>query len=163
MKKKLIVFVIVFFFVGVPGLAFSTSSPELKIWKVNPFTRCPICGEYFTIGKNQNFSDLNVYEAYFQDTQYNLNLFGPAGTVITLFGEKEFSTKAGFLTVIKTDEKPVHINDLENFPADDWTEIPEAGRISGSYRAYYHPSPNFGKWVSSVKWGYSKPPVPMTK
>jgi len=156
MKKQLWILAVFFYFMSVPGLAFPASSPELKIWKVDPFTRCPICGEYFTIGENQNLGNLEVYEAYFQDNQYNLNFFGPIGTTITLFGEKEFATGAGFLTVMKTDENPVHINDLEDFPANHWTDIPKAGRISGSYRVYYNPSPNFGKWVSSIKWGKSK-------
>ena len=77
--------------------------------------------------------------------------------------DSSFSTEAGFLTVIKTDENPVHINDLEGFPANHWADIPKAGKISGSYRAYYHPSPNFGKWVSSIKWGNSKLPKTTTK
>ncbi len=163
MKKQLLILAIVFYFVGIPGLAFSTPNPELKIWKVDPFARCPICGEYFTIGENQNLGDLEIYEAYFQDNPYNLNFFGPIGTTITLFGDKEFATGTGFLTIVKTDAIPVHINDLENFPADNWTDIAEAGRISGSYRAYYHPSPNFGKWVSSVKWGSPKLPETMSE
>jgi hypothetical protein len=76
---------------------------------------------------------LEVYEAYFQNNQYNLNFFGPIGTTITLFGEKEFSTEAGFLTVIKTDENPFYINHSEGFLANHWTDNPKAGRISGSY------------------------------
>lgn len=71
----------------------------------------------YKIGENQNLGNLEVYEAYFQDNQYNLNFFGPIGTTITLFGEKEFTTAAGFLPIIKTDEKPVHIKNLEGFPA----------------------------------------------
>ncbi len=163
MKKHLLILAAFFYFMGVPSLAFTSPSPELKIWKVDPFTRCPICGEYFTIGEGQNLGNLEIYEAYFQDNQYNLNFFGPIGTTITLFGEKEFATGAGFLTVIKTDDNPVHINDLENFPANHWTDISKAGRISGSYRAYYHPSQNFGKWVSSVKWGNSELPEAIAK
>jgi hypothetical protein len=163
MKKQLLILALIFYIISIPGFVFSSSSPELKIWKVNPFTRCPICGEYFTIGENHNLGSLEIYEAYFQDNQYNLNFFGPIGTTITLFGAKEFATRAGFLTVIKTDEYPVHISDLENFPLNNWTDIPRAGRISGSYRAYYHPSPNFGKWVSSVKWGNWKFPETIEK
>jgi transcription elongation factor Elf1 len=83
---------------SVPCLAFSSPSLELKIRKVTPFTRCPICGEYFTIGENQILGNLEVYEAYFQDNQYNLNFFGTIGTTKNLFGEKEFTTGAGLLT-----------------------------------------------------------------
>ena len=157
MKKLFLILILIIYALSVPSFVFALTSPELKIWKVNPFTRCPICGEYFTIGNNQNLSNLDlVYGAYLQDNQYNLYLFGSSGTSITLFGEKDFGTKSGFLTIVKTDDNPVYITDLENFPPDSWTEIGMLDQISGGYRAYYHPYPDFGKWVTSVKWGNFK-------
>ena len=65
MKKLFLILILIIYALSIPSFVFALDSPELKIWKVNPFTRCPICGEYFTIGNNQNLSNLDLEECPF--------------------------------------------------------------------------------------------------
>ena len=65
MKKLFLILILIIYALSVPSFGFALTSRELKMWKVNPFTQCPICGEYFTIANKQNLINLDlVYRAY---------------------------------------------------------------------------------------------------
>ena len=63
------------------------------------------------------------FSLYNQDGYYAVILKGSSGSTITLFGANDFSTKQGFLIIIKRDDKTISIDDLEDFNPDMWVVI----------------------------------------
>jgi hypothetical protein len=82
-----------------------------------------------------------------------VELSGPVGTTITLFGAEGYKTERGFLIVIKQDKEHITISNLENFPANEWREVPPHEGWNGAYKAYYQPYERFKENVASALWG----------
>ncbi len=126
---------------------------QLKLFKVNDFTLCSICGEFYPVFENEDVSSLESYSQFHQDNEYNLTFWGLTGSTVTVFGDFNYETDRGFLILHKLDDKPIYLYDLEKFPAKEWTEVGPEGVSKGKYLAYYHPYENFKTNLASVKWG----------
>ena len=139
-----------------PLLATASQKGELNLWKFNEFLygRCGWCGEFVTLREGKNLSSMTDFELYDQDGYYSVTLKGSSQTTITLFGANDFSTKQGFLIIIKRDDKTVSIDDLEVFSHDKWVTIEAKEGASGAYSVYYHPYSRFKNNIRSGNWGH---------
>ena len=88
-----------------------------------------------------------------QTGYYYIDLNGPAGTTVTLFGKRKHSPDRGFLIVRKKDSAPVAVADLESFPPNRWVEVAAKNSSSGAYSVWYQPYGGFKNNVGSVRWG----------
>jgi len=111
------------------------------------------CEALFYVDIGKDIADMRRdFRNYFCEGMYTLTLDGPAGTVVTLFGNFNFGEEGGYLVLKKKDDKMIWILHLEDFPASRWV-TQEATSKSGSFEVYYQPAPNFRRNVSSVRWG----------
>ena len=149
-----LVFLTVLFFLATPVMA--TQKAELWLWKFDEFLsgKCGWCGDFVTFKEGENRSSLSDFSLYYQDGYYAVSLKGPSKSTITLFGTEDFTTKQGFLIIIKQDHKTVSIDDLEAFIPETWVEVEAQEGVSGAYSAYYHPYPSFKNYIRSGKWGH---------
>tara|TARA_B100001013_G_scaffold316713_1_gene224225 strand:+ start:63 stop:599 length:537 start_codon:yes stop_codon:yes gene_type:complete len=149
-----LVFLTVLFFLATPVMA--TQKAELWLWKFNEFLsgKCGWCGDFVTFKEGENRSSLSDFSLYDQDGYYAVSLKGPSKSTITLFGTEDFTTKQGFLIIIKQDNKTVSIDDLEAFIPETWVKVEAQEGVSGAYSAYYHPYPSFKNYIRSGKWGH---------
>ena len=69
-----------------------------------------------------------------------------------LFGEFKYDERNGYLTIQKTDERKVWLLDLGDFPQNTWSTVPP-NNDSGGFKVFFKGEPDFGREVSSVKWG----------
>ena len=149
-----LVFLTVLFFLATPVMA--TQKAELWLWKFDEFLsgKCGWCGDFVTFKEGENRSSLSDFSLYYQDGYYAVSLKGPSKSTITLFGTEDFTTKQGFLIIIKQDNKTVSIDDLEAFIPETWVKVEAQEGVSGAYSAYYHPYPSFKNYIRSGKWGH---------
>ena len=149
-----LVFLTVLFFLATPVMA--TQKAELWLWKFDEFLsgKCGWCGDFVTFKEGENRSSLSDFSLYGQDGYYAVSLKGPSKSTITLFGTEDFTTKQGFLIIIKQDNKTVSIDDLEAFIPETWVKVEAQEGVSGAYSAYYHPYPSFKNYIRSGKWGH---------
>jgi len=133
---------------------------ELLLWKRDPFFygACGHCADFVSFDKDENRGDFSSFPYYYQTGYYTINLSGPKGTAVTLFGDKNFSADHGYLTLIKLDAGPIEIENLEGFEANSWITRKAGENDSGAYRAFYHPYPQFKTRIASVKWGEIESP-----
>lgn len=136
-----------------PSSSWASDPAQLKLFKVNNYTLCSICGEFYPVFENQDVDSLESYSQFFQDNEYNLTFWGSTGSTVTVFGDFDHKTERGFLILHKLDDNPVYLYDLEKFPAKEWTEVGPEGVSKGKFLAYYQPYENFKTNLASVKWG----------
>ncbi|MFQ5673635.1 MAG: hypothetical protein ACE5G9_11110 [Nitrospinales bacterium] len=141
-------------FLLVSGPALGSPKAEINLWKRDPFLYgpCGHCADFINLRENENCNDFSQFNLYQQSGDYQLDLFGPKGTTITLFGMRDFDITGGFIVITKKDDSPVEIADLEGFSPETWVDVKKKGR-KGAYTAYYQSHRNFKSNVASVGWG----------
>jgi len=132
---------------------FAAHVQELYLYKRDPnlLGTCGRCANEFALEGHQNRTDISDYSSYLQTGYYHMAMYGPPATV-TLFGKENYKTDGGFLVVIKMDERPIVIPELDIFPPYQWTEIEPPGQQTGTFRVYYAPHEFFKNNVTSIKW-----------
>ncbi len=135
--------------------ATASNPAELLLWKKDPFFfgACGHCAEFFPIYENDSPADITEFSLYTQTGYFYIDLNGPAGTTVTLFGKQKHSPDRGFLIIIKRDDAPIAVADLESVPPNRWVEVAAENSSSGAYSAWYQPYGGFKQNVNSVRWG----------
>jgi len=110
------------------------------------------CTEMYDVRKDENVPDMRQFRNYNCQARYAVILRGEPGYTVTVFGDFNFGKTSGFLIVIKNDDKPVWIEDIEYLPAGKWVDVPGKDQY-GSFRAFYQAAPRFSQSVASIQWG----------
>ncbi len=133
----------------------SNPMEQLLLWKQDPnfYGACGHCAKFIDIRENDNAADFTEYSLYTQTGYYYIDLNGPAGTTVTLFGKRKHSPDRGFLIVRKKDDAPIAVADLESFPPNRWVEVAAENSSSGAFSVWYQPYGGFKNSVESVRWG----------
>lgn len=143
------------FTVFLTGLTQSTG-PELVLDKlrldIHYSQGDSACDELMHIRSENNVPDMRHFDCYARTGKYTMVLSGPVGTTVTLFGNPQYGKERGYLVITKTDDRPIWILNLENFPDKQWFAN-NAERQSGAYDAFYQEAPIFKRNVTSIKWG----------
>lgn len=144
---------ILLFALMLPSIVFASAKANLDLWKRGLFYygSCGHCAELLSFTENKDRADFSEYGLGLHLDYYTINLKGPKGTAVTLFGLDNFRTERGYLVVVKEDDKDIEITDLEDFPSNTWTTVDS--ETGGKYSAYYHPHQNFKALIASIKWG----------
>ncbi len=144
---------ILLFVLMIPATTFASDKANLDLWRRSLFYygSCGHCAELLSFSENKDRADFSEYGFDQHSDYYTINLKGPKGTAVTLFGLNDFRTERGYLVIVKEDDKAIEITDLENFPADTWTTVDS--ETGGKYSVYYLAHQNFKALISSVKWG----------
>ncbi len=141
----------------VVSVSATASNPmeQLLLWKKDPYYygACGHCANFIDIRENDNAADFTEYSLFTQTGYYYIDLNGPAGTTVTLFGQRKHSPDRGFLIVRKKDDAPIAVADLESFPPNRWVEVAAENSSSGAYSVWYQPYGGFKNSVESVRWG----------
>ncbi len=147
----LIVLIVLFF----SGNALAAPRGELLLWKKDPFLYglCGHCSDLFSLPAGKNVKDLDYANFKSQSGVFTLDIKGPAGTTVTLFGAPGFAQDRGYLTLVKKDNAPIAIDDLEAFAPGVWVDIPATADDAGGYAVWYQPHADFTSNVTSVWWG----------
>ena len=148
--KKLIILLFILMF---PTAAIASSKASLDLWKRDPFLYgpCGHCAELLTFPGNKERADFSEYGFHEQSGYYTINLTGPKGTAVTLFGLQDYRTDSGYLVIIKEDDEDIEITDLESFPSEVWTTT--KNETGGNYSVFYLSHQNFKSLIASVQWG----------
>jgi hypothetical protein len=143
--------------------AIASAPAELHLWKKDPYFygSCGHCAEFFNIYENDNPVSLTRFNLYNQSGYYYIDLNGPAGTIVTLYGKQKHSPDRGFLIIRKKDDIPIAVADLESFPPNQWVEVAAKNSSSGAYSVWYQPYGGFKNNVESVRWGKWWPELPL--
>jgi len=138
---------------SVPAEAAPGANRELVLYKVDPYLygACGWCTDLFSLKENDNRKDFYSYNRYNQTGYYEIQLKGPAGTTVTLFGDRDHSLKRGYLILVKKDARPIEVGDLGNLPPRQWVEL--GTPQTGVYSVWYHPASSFKERIASVRWG----------
>lgn len=144
---------ILLFILIIPLAASASSKANLDLWRRGLFYygACGHCAELLSFTENKDRADFSEYGLGLHSDYYTINLRGPKGTAVTLFGLNNFRTDRGYLVIVKEDDKDIEITDLEDFPPRIWTTMDS--ETGGRYSAYYHPHQNFKALIESIKWG----------
>ena len=150
-KFGLIVLIIFFF----SGNSIASPKGELLLWKKDPFLTgsCGHCSDLFSLAEGKNVKDLDYTNFKSQWGVFTLDLKGPAGTTVTLFGAPGHAKDRGYLTLVKKDDAPIAIDDLAAFAPATWVDIKASAEGAGGYAAWYQPHASFTSSVTSVLWG----------
>ena len=137
-----------------PAWAEPGPKAELMLQKRDPYLygACGWCTDMFSLKENDNRKDFRQYNSDTQTGYYQIDVLGPAGTTITLFGSKNFSRKHGYLILVKKDDRPIAVGDLDNLPPRQWVDVNNA-EGPGVYSVWYHPAKYFKERIASVRWG----------
>lgn len=126
---------------------------ELYLSKVDPFhPACMPCEDIFYLRSGDNRKNFREYTLYLQSGYYKIDLFGPEGTEIALFGAENFQTSMGYLKIIKRDKERATVYNLEDLKPETWTEIPAEDGVTGAYLVYFSPYPSFEENIASISW-----------
>ncbi len=128
---------------------------ELLLRKVDPYFYgpCGWCSDLLSLGANENRKSLPDYNWSTQTGYFTIDLMGPAGTTVTLFAAQDYSRKNGYLILVKKDDRPIAVGDLENLPPNQWVVMDTAETGPGVYSLWYHPDGRFTERIASVRWG----------
>ncbi len=128
---------------------------ELLLKKEDPYLygACGWCSDLFSLKENDNRKNFSQYNLDTQTGSYLIDLVGPVGTTVTLFGAQNFSREHGYLILVKQDDRPIAVGDLGTLPPRQWVEVNREDTGPGLYRVWYHPSANFKERIASVRWG----------
>ncbi len=130
------------------------SQAELNLTKVDPNNiMCDDCTQFVTFRAYENRKDFTDFPYYYQSGFYQMDFIGKEKTMVTLFGQKGFNTKKGFLVLVKLDNKPIRISDLDKMPSRQWITVKPGDDSEGAFDAYYYPYEGFQSDIASVKWG----------
>ena len=137
------------------GGAESVAKAELLLQKEDPYLygACGWCTDLFRLKENDNRKDFRQYNLDTQTGSYLIDLTGPEGTTVTLFGSQNFSLKQGYLILVKQDDRPLTVGNLDNLPPDQWVDMNQSDTGPGLYRVWYHPFDRFKERIASVRWG----------
>ena len=72
---------------------------------------------------------------------------------MTLYGSQNYGLKHGYLILVKQDDRPIAVGDLENLPPRQWVDVNRPDTGPGLYRVWYYPSDHFKERIASVRWG----------
>ena len=127
----------------------------LMLQKQDPYLYgpCGWCTDLFSLKENDDRKNFGQYNLATQTGYYLVDLIGPAGTTVTLFGSQNFSRERGYLILVKQDDRPIVMGDLKNLPPNQWIDVNQSDTGPGLYRAWYHPASNFKEHIASVRWG----------
>ena len=110
------------------------------------------CEVVYDVKTGENVSDMRDFRNYFCEGRYTLTLDGGKGTTISLFGKFKYKKEAGFMVVVKNDDRKIWLINFEDIAPEKWVNV-EAKRDSGAYSVYYKSKALFSQNISSVKWG----------
>ena len=129
---------------------------ELLLRKVDPYFYgpCGWCSDLLSLGANDNRKSFWEYNWSTQTGYFEIDLSGPAGTTVTLFGAQNYSRKNGYLILVKKDDHPIAVVNLEIFSPNQWVVAGNADTGPGVYSAWYHPARQFKERINSVRWGH---------
>ena len=126
---------------------------ELMLKKEDPYLygACGWCTDLFLLKENDNRKNFSGYNLDLQTGSYLIDLTGPQGTTVTLFGSQSYSRQQGYLILVKQDDYPIAVGDLESLPPNQWVEVgtPQTGR----YSVWYYPANHFKELIASARWG----------
>ena len=114
--------------------------------------RRPDCDALYDVKAGKNVPDMRDFRQYFCVGRYTVTLKGEKGTTITLFGQFNYKKGAGFMVVVKNDNRKIWLDNLEDFPSGKWVNF-KANRDTGAYQIYYKSMSRFSENISSIQWG----------
>jgi hypothetical protein len=138
-----------------PAWAEPAPKAVLMLQKKDPYLYgpCGWCTDLFSLKENDDRKNFSRYNLDTQTGYYLVDLIGPAGTTVTLFGSQNFLREHGYLILVKQDDRPIAVGDLKNLPPHQWVDVNQSDTGPGLYRLWYHPSANFKERIASVRWG----------
>lgn len=110
------------------------------------------CDGLYDVKAGKNVPDLRDFRLYFCEGRYTMTLKGKKGTTVSLFGQFKYKKKAGFMVVVKKDDRKIWLDSLEDFPSGKWVDV-KANRDTGAYKFYYKSKSRFSENISSINWG----------
>lgn len=114
--------------------------------------RASECEGTYDIKAGKNVPDMRDFRLYNCEGRYTFTLKGNKGTTASLFGRFKYNKSAGFMVIVKTDNKKVWVKNLEDFPSGKWVNI-KARKNSGGFKLFYRSKSLFSQNISSIKWG----------
>lgn len=128
---------------------------ELLLRKEDPYMygACGWCTDLLTLDENENLKNMTDYNRNFQTGYFLIDLLGPAGTTVTLFGAQNYTRDQGYLILVKKDDHPIEVGDLAHLPPNQWVVVDDAETGPGVYSLWYHPAGHFKERIASVRWG----------
>jgi len=114
--------------------------------------RRPDCDALFDVKAGTNVPDMRDFRQYFCVGRYTVTLKGKKGTIVTLFGQFNYKKGAGFMVVVKNDNRKIWLDNLEDFPSGKWVNF-KANRDTGAFQIYYKSVSRFSENISSIQWG----------
>ena len=128
---------------------------ELSLHKEDPYLygACGWCTDLLLLKENDNRKNFSQYNLNTQTGSYLIDLTGPLGTTVTLFGSQNFLREHGYLILVKQDDRPIEVGDLSNLPPQQWVEVNRQDTGQGLYRVWYYPAEHFKERIASVHWG----------
>ena len=110
------------------------------------------CEALYDVQTGENVSDMRDFRDFFCEGRYTLTLDGGEGTTVSLFGKFKYKKEAGFMVVVKNDDRKIWLINLEDISPGKWVNV-EAKQDSGAYSVYYKSESLFSQNISSIKWG----------
>ena len=152
---KIIIFTItLIFLIGFTNCTFAKDKivlrKEAMYWAVT--VDDDVCYKLIDIEVGRDVPDMRDEPCSLRDGKFSFTITGPPGTTVTLFGRYNFKKGNGYLIIKKKDDKKIWLQDIINFPPDQWF-YSEANDNSGAFDAFYNPSPMFEQSLYSIKWG----------
>ena len=146
---------LILFVLSSPAWAEPSLKANLLLQKVDPYLygSCGWCSEVFILNENDNRKNFKLYNSDSQTGSYLIDLTGPVGTTVTLYGSQDFDLNMGYLILVKQDDQPIVVGDLDNLPPHQWVEVKRPDTGPGLYRVWYHPVNRFKERIASVRWG----------
>jgi len=129
------------------------SQTELRLWKRHQYTygSCGDCAMFTCFHGGNDSWDFSEFSHYYQDGYYTVNLSGPAGTAVTLYGARNFNEERGFMVIVKKDDRLIEVEELESFPNEKWSTV-SATEDNGAYDIFYKSYPRFSRNIGSIAW-----------
>lgn len=110
-----------------------------------------LCNTVLVVEKDEDIIATRNMRNRFCVGEYSLNLYGPPGTTVTIYGQYFYGKTKGYLTLTKTDHQKVSIGDFKTFPEKRWM-VTMPNQNTGGYESFFQPGPGFSKNFSSIKW-----------
>ena len=110
------------------------------------------CDGLYDVKAGKNVSSMRDFDYYFCEGRYTFTLKVKKGTTVTLFGQFKYKKRAGFMAVVKKDNRKIWLNNLEDFSSGKWVNV-KANRNTGAYKLFYKSKSRFSENISSIKWG----------
>ncbi len=110
------------------------------------------CDALYDIKAGKNVPDIRDFRQYFCEGRYTVTLSGNKGTTLSLFGQFKYQKEAGFMVIVKNDNRKLWVINLDDIPSGKWITV-KAGRQTGGYEVFFRKASRFDQNISSVKWG----------